>query len=586
MNKHHGMCALLALLLLAALLLTACGAGETPAPEITKEPAVTEEPEVTEEPPAPLPEGTVEVGTVDELLDAIASDTTIILREGEYDLSTASDYGAEDLIGCYRWQLVYGGCQLDLSRLSGLKLQGQGQVSILAKSRYAQVLRFLDCRDISLENITLGHTTEPGVCSAGVLDLEGCDNVTLDGCRLFGCGTLGVYAWDCQALFVRNSRIDSCSYGAVHASECRDVRIEDCSIRDCGLSAESAGDLIAADHCAGFALVNCEITGNRTQYLLRNTWSGQLSLLGCRVEQNRFFSAFFQFEGRSATVDKCSFQRRSGEKYYPSVSGLFAKSPEGEDLISFDLDRMELARADYDGPVAPEEIPVAWTEREDGTREARVSTVDQLLAAIGPDTTILLDAGTYDLTAAAGYGDKGGEWYSWENCFDGYSLQIRGVHGLHIQGAGKDGTTLVTVPRYAAVLSFSDCEDLSVSGLTAGHTPAPGYCTGDVLDFEGCRQVTVEDCGLYGCGVLGIWAMDCGDFTVRGCEIYECSDGAASVNACTDLRFEGCSIHDCDDGRNYIFVNGCEVLWEDSSLAEGVHSFDGENLLGMVDPAW
>ena len=574
---------LLVLFVLAALLLTACGAGQTTAPEITKEPAVTEEPAITEEPAAPLPEGTVEVGTVDELLAALAPNTTILLREGEYDLSTASDYGTEDLDGYYRWELVYGGCQLDLTRLSGLTLKGEGQVSILARTRYAQVLCFVDCWDLSLENLTLGHTTEPGICSAGVLDFESCDDVSVDGCRLYGCGTLGVYAYNCQNLYLRGSQIDNCSYGAVKASECRDLRLEDCRICDCGLSQAGAGeDLFCADHCTGFALVNCEITGNRVQRLLQNIWSGQLSLLGCRVEQNRFLSAMFLFEGRSATVDKCSFRRRSGESYYPSARGPFAKTPEGEDLISFDLDHMELARASYNGPVAPEEIPVVWTEKEDGSRETRVSTVDQLLAAIGPNTTILLDAGVYDLTSAVDYGGAGSRWYTWESSFDGYSLQIRGVQGLQIRGAGKGETVLVTVPRYAAVFGFSDCEQLCLSGFTAGHTPAPGYCTGDVLDFQNCSEVTVEDCGLYGCGVEGIWAMDCSAFTVRGSEIYECSYGAASFNFCRDVRFEGCSIHDCDDGNNYIYVNACEVLWEDSSLAEGVHEFDGENYLGMV----
>ena len=578
MHKRHEIRIMFALLLLAALLLTACGAGET-----SVAPETAEQTKSTEEPVTPLPEGTVEVGTVDELLAALAPNTTIILREGEYDLSTASDYGTEGLNGYYQWELVYGGCQLNLSRLSGLKLRGQGQVSILTRPRYAQVIRFMECWDLSLENLTLGHTTAPGACSAGVLDFESCDDVSLDNCRLFGCGTLGVYAWKCQNLYIRGSQIDSCSFGAVNASECRDVRLEDCRLCDCGLSQDGAGsDLILADHCTGFALVNCEIIGNRMQHLLQNLWSGQVSLLGCKVEQNRFLSPMFQFEGWSVTIDKCSFQRRSSENYYPYPSGMFAKTPEGEDLISFDLDRMELARAAYDGPVAPETTQVVWTEREDGTRETRVSTVDQLLAAISPNATIILDPGTYDLSSAGNYGGEGSDWYAWENCYDGYSLCIRGVQGLHIQGAGKGETVVTATPRYAAVFSFSDCEDLSVSGLTAGHSPAPGYCVGNVLDFQNCSEVTVDNCGLYGCGVLGIWAMDCKVFTVRGSEIYECSSGAASVTSCKDLHFEGCSIHDCDEGQNSIYVNASTVTWEDSDLAEGVHLFDGENYLGMA----
>ena len=52
----------------------------------------------TFESPAPETPDTrdgVRVSTVDELLAAIAPDTTILLAPGEYDLSTASDYAKD-----------------------------------------------------------------------------------------------------------------------------------------------------------------------------------------------------------------------------------------------------------------------------------------------------------------------------------------------------------------------------------------------------------------------------------------------------------------------------------------------------------
>ena len=575
MNHRYGFRVLLALLILAALLLTACGTGETP-----QEPETTEEP--SETPAAQLPEGAVEVGTVDELLAAIAPNTTIVLREGEYILSTASDYGTEYLTGYYRWELIYGGSQLVISQLPGLKLQGQGQVSILAQPRYAEVVSFNECWDLQLENITFGHTTAPGACSGGVLNLVDCDNVTLDNCRLFGCGTMGISAWNSQYVTLRNSQIDSCSYGAVSATGCCDLRLEDCTLKDCGLTQDGAGNnLLFADHCKGFALVNCEITGNRMQRRLQNWWSDQVALLGCRVEQNRFLSPMFQFEGRSVTIDKCSFQRRSSEDYYER-DGLFAKTPEGEDLISFDLDHMELARAEYDGPAAPEEVHLEWTEREDGTRETHVSTVDELLAAISPNSVIILDSGSYDLTAAGDYGRSESAWYTWVDCYDGYCLHILNVSGMQILGAGKDETLITTTPRYAAIFSFENCYGLTLSGFTAGHSEAPGACTGNVLDFNYCSDINVEDCGLFGCGVLGIEANWCSSFAVRDSEIYDCSFGAATFYGCEGVSFEGCSVHDCDYNANYIFVYSSTVTWNDSALAEGTHEFDGEDYLGMA----
>ena len=176
--NHHGFHSLLALLL-CLLILTGCGTGAAPAEtESTQEPATEEA----------LPEGAVLVSTVDELLAAIAPNAVIVLQEGEYDLSTASDYGEEDLRGPYRWELVYGGCQLDISDVYGLSLIGRGQVSILARPRYAEVLSFSGCWDLRLENLTLGHTTQPGGCASGVLNLSDCENVSVEDCRLFGCG--------------------------------------------------------------------------------------------------------------------------------------------------------------------------------------------------------------------------------------------------------------------------------------------------------------------------------------------------------------------------------------------------------------
>ena len=581
--KRKQTTALLALLVALALLLCACGEAAPAPAEPTEEPV--QEPVPTADPA--LPEGAVLVGTVDELLAAIAPHTTIVLKEGDYDLSSATDYGTEDLTGSYRWDLIYGGCQLCISNVTGLRLIGQGEVSILAKPRYAEVLRFEDCWDLSLEGLTLGHTQAPGICAAGVLGLGACQDVSLDNCRLYGCGSMGISAESCESVFVRGCRIDSCSNGAVYASNCRDVRLEDCALCDNGLSENGEGfDLIYTDHGKGFALVNCEITGNRMQRILHNNWSDQLVMLGCRVEQNRVSDAVFLLEGRSVTVDKCSFQRRSSENFYRRSDARFAKDPDGEDLISFDLDHMEHARAAYDGPAEDPAPSPDKTQLPDGSWTVNVSTVDELLAAIAPYTTIVLQEGEYDLSQAGDFGGYGGDWYAWNNVFDGFELVLNGVEDLKIVGAGMDQTRIIAEPRYAAVISFRNCEGLSLSGFTAGHSTAPGVCSGNVLDFDRCRNVSMEDCGLFGCGVEGIYATNCSGLAVRGSEIYECSYAAASFVACSDLSFEGCSIHDCDEGNNRIFISGGELSWDGEIYGSGILSIEPDGSRAWESSAW
>ena len=581
---------LLPLLLLLALLLTACGAGEAvPAstPEVTAEPA-PESTEMPEEPETPeeLPEGAVPVSTVDELLAAIAPNTTVVLRAGEYDLSTAADYGQEDLKGYYIWSLVPGGCTLCIQNVDGLQLLGQGEVSLLARPRYAEVLSFSGCADLRLEGLTLGHTQEPGICAAGVLSCSSCDHVNVEGCRLFGCGSVGLTASSCRSLILQNCRIDGCSSGAVAAYNSRDLRLAGCELCDNGQGKESAGyELITADRCRDLALVNCEIRGNRVQRILHSSWCDRTWLLGCKVEGNRVLDAVFQFEGKSALVDRCGFSLRSQERYYPAGSSLFARNRDGEELISFDLDHMEWGEAEYAGPPAEDARPER-TELTEGGSEVHAATVDELLAAIAPDTVIYLEPGVYALSEASDYGGSGSDWYSWEEDYDGYSLTIQNVKNLSIVGAGKDDTVLLAEPRYACVLRFRECESILLSGFTAGHSEAPGYCTGNVLDLYTCTGVTVSDCGLFGCGVIGVYAVNCEDLQLRQTEIYECAYAGADLTTCWNVFFEGCSIHDCDEGRNYIFLRGGDCSWDGEPLQEGCILIEGGRSLGAVDPVW
>ena len=150
-----------------------------------------------------------------------------------------------------------------------------------------------------------------------------------------------------------------------------------------------------------------------------------------------------------------------------------------------------------------------WTpavqEASNGTA-IDVKTVDELVAALGPNVTVALLPGEYDLAAAATYGkDTDNPCCRWEQTSEqGYELVVSGVEGLTLRGAGTDETMLLAEDRYANILSFNGCKNVTVTGLTAGHSPAPGYCSGGVLHFVNCTAATVESCGLFGCGSMGV----------------------------------------------------------------------------------
>lgn len=198
---------------------------------------------------------------------------------------------------------------------------------------------------------------------------------------------------------------------------------------------------------------------------------------------------------------------------------------------------------------APTEAPFEVTINPVITGEqtqVTVTTADEFLAAIAPDTEIILDATMIDLSTAAGYGETDGEYYQWREEFDGPGLYIVGVSNLTIRGASDDhnATVISCDPRYAHVLSFENCSNIHVKGFTAGHSKEAGACHGGVLAFINSQDVLIEDCGLFGCGTWGVWGENSRDIQVANSEIYECSTCGLYLSSCRDIQVDGTTFRD------------------------------------------
>jgi len=517
----------------------------------------------------------VTVTTVDEFLAAIAPNTQILLEPGLYDLSTAADYGKPKDSGYYTWEEVYDGYQLVIRDVTDLAILGGGaeDVTIAAVPRYANVLAYRNCVHPLVMMLTAGHTQEPGACSGGVLDFESCQAPYVLGCGLYGCGILGVNAANCKQVTVRDTEIYDCSMGAVWAESCFDVRVENCVVRDCGVKdSDFSYVLFMPQSCTGFAVVNTQVTGNKTMNLLDSRYSQAVALLGCSFANNTVTNYAFSIAGAVPLVEGCAFTGNRMSSYYdPENYTGYAVDREGNDLISFDLDRMQQKDAVYEGPQIKEPTSVSGTPAADGvTTEYHVSTVDEFLAAIGPDATIYIDADYLDLSTASNYGGYGSQYYYWEAQYDGPSLVISGVSNLRIVGQGKGKTEIVAIPRYADVLRFISSENISLEGLTLGHTET-GECAGDVLGFMNVTNLAIRDCGLYGCGVWGIRADVCYNIDVENTEIYSCSAGAFIMFQCENVIMSGMDIHDMPSAET-AFLNDCDdFVYEGKYLGGGSH---------------
>lgn len=180
-----------------------------------------------------------------------------------------------------------------------------------------------------------------------------------------------------------------------------------------------------------------------------------------------------------------------------------------------------------------------------------VGSVEELLEAIGPHTGILLKPGYYNMSEYIEYvwAKEGESWnerhpyVQLRDCYDGVEVVIRRVDGLSICGDNENLTEIVVEPRYAQVLNFEECHNLTLSGLTMGHTET-GACSGDVLDFYNCRNINLSAMDIYGCGVYGIACYDgTGEMYVYSSTIRDCADGALNIlNGNGRFEFHNCGL--------------------------------------------
>lgn len=543
---------LISLMIAVIMLFSLAACGEAPAaPAAETEPAETPLPKTENGRPV------IEVTTVDELLDAIAPDTVIELTGQRYMLTEASDYGTDSGSEYYRWD-TGGGAELVIENVTGLTIRAANRdTCIVTEPRWVNVLHFIGCEDITLEGFTAGHT-DGAYCSGGVLCFENTKGVTVDGCSLYGCGTEGVTTYSCEDVAVTGSEIWNCSQGAAFIYDSKNVSFDNCDFH--GITAEFG--MFRTIDSDKFALLNSTIRDSSGDVFFNSSRSSGVYIGGCEVSGNKFRDMFAS-ELIPVTVEGCALGDNDIIDWYADMEKLGSlyensKAVDHErNVYSYsELQNMQKTENAVWNAYVPEVSTPEVAVSEDG--KVHVTTVDEFLAAIAPDTTIYLEPGVYDLSTAAGCGVTETDRYRWDLRFDGPSLVITGVDGLTIEGAGAESVTIAAVPRYADVLGFERCAGLTLRGFTAGHTEEKGYCTGGVLYFDLCDDAVIDGCALFGCGIMGITASSCDDMNVSNTEIYDCEYGAVTLND-SNAVFDNCDIHD-NGGPDFQLYNSTAIV--------------------------
>ena len=203
-----------------------------------------------------------------------------------------------------------------------------------------------------------------------------------------------------------------------------------------------------------------------------------------------------------------------------------------------------------------------------------VSTAAEFMEAIAPNCTIEVNPGSYVLSDLV---DRPvNEYARFNEVFDGEELVISGVENLKIVGLGDRPPKILTSPRYADVLSFVNCRNITLENIESGHSPDLGSCTGSVLSFENCEGIDIDGCILFGSGMMGIDAKTTQNLTCKNTVIKECTYYILSLQDTKTIKFESCEFYKNQqykmaivrDSRDVEF-DRCEfsnnrVVWDES----------------------
>lgn len=177
---------------------------------------------------------------------------------------------------------------------------------------------------------------------------------------------------------------------------------------------------------------------------------------------------------------------------------------------------------------------VSWGA-DAGLPEFRVGTAEEFVQAIGSNRIIRLEPGSYDLSACKRVSTPS---VTWQNIHGDFELVIRNVENLSIEGPAASTARLLVRPINANVLIFKDCAKIAVRNIEAGHSPETGGCTGAVLCFIDCREVTIENTVLYGSGSYGLVLTRANGLLFKDSIIQGCSYGIISAVSSKNLDFE------------------------------------------------
>ena len=233
--------------------------------------------------------GTVTVSNVAELLKNIAPDTHIILTPGTYNFSKITEEEIEDFSSYVNKDYLLNYENIVISDVTGLTLEGAegGIVELVTENGGASVLEIWKSENVTLRGLTCGHMVERGKCNGSVLYAEDCKNLTIEGCRLYGCGTDGICTERVDGLTVTDTEIYECSE-SVFSLDGKDAIFDRCRFYS-----NDGDNLFYFSDGADILVTDTEIYDNQGNMMPdyaesgEDTYNGHITFRNCIFRDNR-----------------------------------------------------------------------------------------------------------------------------------------------------------------------------------------------------------------------------------------------------------------------------------------------------------
>lgn len=246
----------------------------------------------------------IKISSVKDLYQNIKPYTRLILTEDYYNISyiDTSNFKSEYVDDVD----AFDGYEFVIHDIDHLEICSADNIlsEIVTEGPHVNVISLKDCKNVKIDGLVLGHEVEKGECSGGVIQLDNCDNIEINNCHLYGCGTYGIISHNTKNVTANNCDIYECSYGILDLNQAKNFTFNHCIFRDNGeytmFSIYTSSDInfnnctIAYNYCgeasslfsgtesSNIIFTKCLFQGNEYQYF--SSTEDDIQLNGCYIK--------------------------------------------------------------------------------------------------------------------------------------------------------------------------------------------------------------------------------------------------------------------------------------------------------------